>query len=127
MSDITRKKRFLSRLTFWLSIALTLVPSAVFVVQGFIEGDTSQKVCIGFTAVAALIIFIFSLFSKVNMRRSIFWVLIFGMIALFDRLGTMFIIVGVCQMVDEIIVEPLHHRFKEDYHTNKQIDKREKR
>lgn len=31
---------------------------------------------------------------------------------------------GICTILDELIISPLHRRWKTDYRTNKQIDKR---
>lgn len=126
MSNITKRQRLLSRIFGILSFLLAIAPAIVFVIMGFACGTPTQKIAIGFTGITAIVLLVFSLISKLKIKKSVFWIAMFGMIGLFDSLGYMFIIVGVGQILDEIIVSPLHHRFKEDYHTNKQIDKREK-
>lgn len=126
MSDTTKKLRNKSRFTWWLSIMLTMVPMSVFVTIGFVNGTTQQKVAIGFTAIASIILAVISLMSKMNIKRSIFYVILIGLYVVMKDLYPLLITMGVCTLADDIVVSPLHNRYNTDYHTNKQIDKREK-
>lgn len=126
MSEVTKKKRIAKNVLFLISWALTIVPSALFIIEGFYYGETKEKICIGFVALASIILGVFMVLSKANLKRTIFWIVMLGCIAIMDNLRDLIIIMGACNIADEILISPLHNRFKEDYHTNKQIDKREK-
>lgn len=127
MSDLstsTKKMRRKSRLTWWLSFLLNIVPMLVFVIIGFVNGSTEQKVSIGFTAIAAIILSCIMMLSKMNMKRSIFWIVFVGLYFVMQDLYPLIITMGACTLIDELIIEPIHDRANADYHINKQIDKR---
>lgn len=124
MSDTTKKLKHRSRFLWALSMLLNVVPMAVFVIMGFIQGTTEQKVVLGFTAVSALGLGALMILSKMNIKRSIFWILALGLTLVMNELYPVIIAMGSCTLLDELIVSPIHSRINTDYHTNKQIDKR---
>lgn len=124
LSNATKRLRRKSRLTWWLGFLLNIVPMMVFVIIGFINGSTEQKVSIGFTAIAAIILGCIMMLSKMNVKRSIFWIVFVGLYFVMQDLYPMIITMGACTLIDELIIDPIHNRANADYHTNKQIDKR---
>lgn len=127
MSDLSTSTKQLqrkSRLTWWLGFLLNIVPMLVFVTIGFINGTTEQKVSIGFTAIAAIILGCIMALSKMNVKRSIFWIVFVGLYFVMQDLYPIIVTMGICTLIDELIIEPIHNRANADYHINKQIDKR---
>lgn len=124
MSDITKSKRFAARITGLLSFLLSIGPAIYFVTEAFINGEMKQKFTIGALCTIVLILSVIMWLTKYNLRRTIFWILVFGIFAVADKLAVMFIIMGVCNIIDEVIMTPLHKSFKTAYKTNKEIDKR---
>ena len=124
MSGTTKHKRFASRLTGILSFLLSIGPAIYFISVAFINGDIKQKMSIGALCTIVLILTAIMWLTKYNLRRTIFWILVFGIFIVADKLAVMFIIMGVCNIVDEVIMTPLHKSFKTSYKTNKEIDKR---
>lgn len=124
MSGTTKHKRFASRLTGILSFLLSIGPAIYFISAAFINGDIKQKMSIGALCTIVLILTAIMWLTKYNLRRTIFWILVFGIFIVADKLAVMFIIMGVCNIVDEVIMTPLHKSFKTSYKTNKEIDKR---
>lgn len=124
MSSDTKKALKWKKITFWISVMLNLVPMIVFVIMGFVNGDVKEKVAIGFTTLSAIILTLFMILSKVNMKRTVFWIVLFGVVGVMDSLYTLFLVMGICQMLDDLVVSPLHTAFKNTAKTNKIIDKR---
>lgn len=124
MSDYTKGYQIKSRITFWLSIALNVVPMLIFFFCGFSTAEVNQKVVLSITAVAALILGAIMLLSKAKIGRSIFWIIFLVMYICMQDMLPIIISMGICTIIDELIVSPLHKRWNTDYHTNKQIDKR---
>lgn len=125
MSDITKSYNAKSKITFFLSLSLNIIPMLIFVIIGFCQGDVTQKVAIGFTAIAALVLGTIMLLSKAKLGRSLFWIIFLVMYVFMTNLYPIIIAMGICTIIDDLIVSPLHSRWNTDYHTNKQIDKRE--
>lgn len=124
MSKTTKHKRFASRLTGIISFLLSIGPAIYFISVAFINGDMKQKMSIGALCTIVLLLTAIMWLTKYNLRRTIFWILVFGIFIVADKLAVMFIIMGACNIVDEVIVTPLHKSFKTSYKTNKEIDKR---
>lgn len=127
MNEITKKYKIKSIITFWLSLALNIIPAAVFIIMGISTVDVEYKVILSVTGVVALILGIIMLMSKAKMGRSLFWMVFLGLYFCMNNLGGLIIAMGVCTLIDDLVVKRLHSRYNEDYHTNKQIDKREKK
>ena len=70
---------------------------------------------ISIAAIAAL--------RKIHLRSTIY-ILMIGLWVALDKLLPFIITIGICTILDELIFTPLYKRYREDYHTNKQLDKR---
>lgn len=124
MSDITKGYKIKSSITFWLSLALNVIPMIVFFFCGFATAEVSQKVILSFTGVAALILGAIMLISKAKIGRSIFWIMFLVMYFCMQDMLPIIIAMGACTIVDELVVSPLHTYWHTSAETNKQIDKR---
>ena len=123
-SDITKHKKHWCRFYGILSFALNFGPLLYFIIAAFIQGDVKQKATIGIVAMVAIILTIMMQLFKYNLKRTLFWLLLLAIFICADKLGPVFITVGVCSVIDEILVQPLHNAYKTSYKTNKEIDKR---
>lgn len=124
MTDYTKKKRVASRITGLISFLLNVVPVIVFVIIGFIQGGVKQKVSLSFLGVAALVLGFLMLLFKANLKRTLFWIMMIGIYICLDKMQSVIITLAVCNVLDEVIISPLHKKFASEYKTNKEIDKR---
>lgn len=107
----------------FLSVICTIGPLIVFVIMGLIQGEGQEKLCLTLTSIASIILGLLAIMKKVHLKSTTYVAMIGLWIAL-DNIIPFIITLGVCTILDEIIFTPLYHRFKEDYYTHKQIDKR---
>ena len=106
-----------------LSFLCSFGPLIVFTVMGLVQGEGKEKIVLAMTMVGAIIIALIAAMKKIHLRSTTF-ILMIGLWVALDRLLPFILTVAICTIIDELIVAPLYKRFKEDYHTNKQIDKR---
>lgn len=122
----TRTKKFK---TLWIlfaviSILLTFGPVGFFFVKGFIEGTILvRKVTLMMTGLVYILITLMAVINK-HMIRSKVWIVLIALYFVIDSFAACVLTVGICQLVDEIIVSPLQKQFHSKYSTNKEIDKR---
>lgn len=111
---------------WFLSLICSVGPFVLFCIMGFVESDTVyQKMVLSLTIIGAIILSLIAIFQKIQMR-SIPYILMIGLWMTLDKLLPFIIVIGLCTILDELIFSPLYKRYNEDYHTNLQIDKREK-
>ena len=106
-----------------LSFLCSFGPLIVFTVMGLIEGEGKEKIVLAMTMVGAIMIALIAAMKKIHLRSTTF-ILMIGLWIALDRLLPFILTIAICTIIDELILTPLYKRFKEDYHTNKQIDKR---
>ncbi len=123
-SDRTKKMRKGYWITFLVSLALNFIPLIVFVIMGFVKGEPKEKLTLGFTIVIALALTATMLLMKAHLKRTVFWVLLLGVVCCLNKLQYMFIVMAICNILDEIIITPLHNGYKTKLKTNKEIDRR---
>lgn len=120
---MTKRLKFKKNLMALFSILCTIGPLIVFVVMGFIQGEGKEKVVLTMTMIAAISMAVIAVLKKIHLRSTTY-ILIIGLWIALDNLLPFILTLAICTMFDEIIFTPLYKRFKEDYHTNKQLDKR---
>ena len=106
-----------------LSFLCSFGPLIVFTVMGLVQGEGKEKIVLAMTMVGAIIIALIAAMQKIHLRSTTF-ILMIGLWIALDRLLPFILTIAICTIIDELILTPLYKRFKEDYHTNKQIDKR---
>lgn len=106
-----------------LSFLCSFGPLIVFTIMGLAQGEGKEKIVLAMTMVGAIMISLIAAMKKIYLRSTTF-ILMIGLWVALDRLLPFILTVAICTIIDELILTPLYKRFKEDYHTNKQIDKR---
>lgn len=123
MSKVTRKYRALSILFLSLSILVLVAPLAYFSIQGFIQGETTEKFTLGITFAIACILFVINILFKFHIRSTI-WIIVIGVYFCLDNILPLILVMAVGNILDEFVFTPLHKRFKNKAIINKEIDKR---
>lgn len=105
-------------------ILLNIAPLAVYTILAFVESTAvHQKLALSSTLVVILIMSLISWVNQITFRSKT-WVLILGLYMCLQNILTPLIVIGCCQILDEIVVCPLKNYYKEKYKINKEIDKR---
>lgn len=106
-----------------LSFLCTYGPLIVFIIMGLVQGEEQEKMTLTLTLVGAIALAALGALRKVQFRSTIFIIMI-GLWVALDRLMPFMLTLAICTILDETIFHPLYIRWREDYRTNKQIDKR---
>lgn len=120
---MTKTYKFRKDICFILSFLCSTGPLIVFTVAGLIEAQRHEKICLALTSIASIILALLALLRKVHLKSTVY-ILMVGLWIALENIIPFLITLGVCTILDELIFTPLYKRFNEDYHTNKQIDKR---
>lgn len=125
MTETTQKYRTTYWILFAISVALNFVPLLVYVIKGYasIEVSESRKVTLTMTMMIALCLSIYNILAKKHMR-SVIWILLLGVYFAVQKIELLLILMAICTIVDEFIVEPLMKRYKFKYKSNREIDSR---
>lgn len=122
-SDVTKRYRRRYRFFKILSWILTLGPLIPYVVYGYIIGGSVEKIVLSLTTMAAVPLGGYCILFKKNIRNIIF-VILLGVYLAVKEITVLLIIVGVCTVLDELIITPLENTYREKTMANKQIDGR---
>lgn len=120
---MTKTYRFKKNICLLFSILCSIGPLLLFIGMAFAQAEGKQKLVLSMTMIAAIIIAVVSFMRKVHLRSTIY-IIILGLYFCLDNLIPFILTIAICTLLDEILFTPLYKRFKEDYYTNKQIDKR---
>lgn len=120
---MTKSYKVKKDIMFLLSVLCSFGPLIVFTIMGLAQGEGVEKVSLTITAIASIALGVMAVLCKIHLRSTIY-ILMIGLWIALDNLLPFIITLMICTILDEIVFTPLHKRFKEDYHTNKQIDKR---
>ena len=121
MEKKIRRTRTLCLVTGILSVLLYAFPVIWYVIQACIEGTLVQsKVSMAFCVTSALVLTLVSLVTKVVYRSKI-WLVVLGLYFALSNFAPCLIIVAVTQIVDEIVVSPLHKSLKEKLKIRKEV------
>lgn len=122
---MTRKYRIGKNITALLIVLLNIGPLLATLIYSLCTGVIQEhnKITLGIVFVFVLVLTITNLLAKWHLRTPL-WVFLFALYWLLDQFLVVFLIIGICTIVDEIIVTPLHRYFKNNFKVNKAIDKR---
>lgn len=121
---MTKKYKKYARLTGILSLAITLAPVMGFVIAAFIQGSSAQKLSLGLLTTVAIILTAFNIIMKINMRSTI-WILLLGIYICLDNIMPVLLTIAIGTIADELVLTPLHKKYKQLAIINSEIDKRE--
>lgn len=123
MSTITKKYKRLSSIFGLLSILCTVAPVTYFTVLGFVNGEIRNKVTLGCTLMLCLVLVVINIIKKENLRSPVY-IMILGIYMCLDNLLSLFLIMAITTMLDEMVFTPLHRMYKNRAIINREIDKR---
>lgn len=124
LSKITKKYKNGYIITNSLSALVTVGPLAYYLVKALIEGSTQEKLVLGMMVFAALALTAVNILFKYSLRSAI-WLAILGIYTCLNDIQTLLIVIAITTILDEFVLSPLAKGYKEKYHINKEIDKRE--
>ena len=108
-----------------LSLLLNIGPLAFYVISALCGASLiHEKIALSMTVLVVIILTFISLINKVAMKSRI-WILLIGIYIALDHILGPLIVIGVCQVLDELIVSPLKEHYKNRYTINKEIDLRQ--
>lgn len=107
-----------------LSLLLNVGPVAVYCVIAFVEGTVLvEKVALSMTLFVVAILSVIAWANKLVLRSRL-WILLAGLFFVLDAFALPIIIIGACQVVDELLVSPIKKRVRVRYTINKEMDRR---
>lgn len=117
------KKAYLA--LFITSLALNFLPLFIYIIMGYVnvEIEESKKVVLSFTLIAAIVLSVYNLLAKKHLR-SVVWILLLGVYYAVQKIELLLLLMAICTIIDEFIVEPLVKKYKFKYKANKEIDDR---
>lgn len=117
------KKAYIS--FFIISIALNFLPLFIYIIMGYVDVNVeeSKKVVLSFTLIAAIVLAVYNLLAKKHLR-SVIWILLLGVYYAIQKIELLLLLMAICTIIDEFIVEPLVKHYKFKYKANKEIDGR---
>lgn len=122
--NATRKYIKLSFLFGFTSVLLNIAPFAVYAFIALVDSALIyQKIALSMTVLVVAILSLVALVNKVAMKSRL-WIVLVGIYVCLGEIITPLIIIAVCQVLDELIVAPLHNRYRNKKDINKEIDKR---
>lgn len=122
---MTKKTRLIYIVCAILSILLNVGPMATYAVLALLQGTLMyQKVALTMTVFVVLILTAVAIMNKCAMKSRL-WVILIGIYLCLGYAMTPIIIIGCCQVADELIVSPLKLHFKNRYMINKEFDLRQ--
>lgn len=125
MTETTQKYKTTYWILFSISILLNFLPLIVYIIKGYasIEVSEARKVTLTMTMMIALILSIYNILAKKHMR-SVIWILLLGVYFALQKIELLLLIMAICTIIDEFIVEPLMKKYKLKWKTNSEIDSR---
>lgn len=125
MTETTQKYKTTYWILFSISILLNFLPLIVYIIKGYasIEVSEARKVTLTMAMMIALILSIYNILAKKHMR-SVIWILLLGVYFALQEIELLLLLMAICTIVDEFIVEPLMKKYKLKWKTNCEIDSR---
>lgn len=125
MTEKTKSYKQIYWTLFIASIALNFLPLFIYVIQGYasIEVEESKKVVLTGSIMISTLLCVYNVLAKKHLR-SVIWILLLGVYYAIQKIELLLIIMAICTIVDEFIVEPLLKKYKAKWQTNAEIDAR---
>ena len=125
MTETTKKYKN----TYWIllatSIVLNFLPVIVYVIKGYasIEVEEYRKVVLTGSIMVSLLLCVYNILAKKHLR-SVVWILLLGVYYAIQKIELLLILMAICTIIDEFIVEPLLKKYRLKWKTNEEIDSR---
>lgn len=106
-----------------LSTLCTVGPIMYYVIRALIVAQPTQKVSIGFMALAAIIIGTVNLLMKVH-PRCLFWMTMLAMYYVLGNILEVLVVMTITCFLDEVWFTPMYRYAKQKRSINREMDKR---
>lgn len=107
-----------------ISILLNLAPAIYYTVKTALSADLLyQKIALASSLFVVLVLSAVAIVNKITLKSRL-WIVLITMYIVLESLITPIIIIGVCQVIDELIVAPWGKIYREKWIINREIDKR---
>lgn len=124
MSDMTKHNRRWYRFFSVLSFVLFAGPPIYFIASAFIASTlVVHKITLASAVLVIIILTGISLVNKVAIRSRM-WIVIIALFFVLRSIETPIIVIGVTQILDELLIAPSRDYFKRRYVIHKEVDKR---
>lgn len=124
MSDITKHNRRWYRFFAFLSFLMFFGPAAYYVSSAFLTSTlATQKVAIACSVVVVLILTGIAAVNKIILRSRL-WIILIALYFVLGHAAEPIIVIGVTQVIDELMIAPTRDYFKQRYTIHREVDKR---
>ena len=125
MTETTKKYKTYYWILFAISIALNFIPLLVYVIKGYasLEVSEGRKVTLTITMMIALCLSVYNILAKKHMR-SVIWIILLGVYFAVQKIELLLLLMAICTIIDEFVVEPLMKMYKFKWKSNVEIDAR---
>lgn len=120
---VTRKYKRLHRFFSFLSLLCLISPIIVYTVLGFINGEIAQKVTLGITLIICLMFVGINILFKRRIRSTMY-IFILGIYSCINYITPLLLVLAGTTIIDEFILTPLAHKYKNLFTINREIDRR---
>lgn len=121
---MTKKYKTWTVILTVMSVLLNIGPLAVYTIIALISSDlTTEKVALTTTVFIVVILTVVAIVNKCAMKSRL-WIILIGIYVCLHNILTPIIIIGICQVVDELFVSPINKIVKTKYTIHKELDKR---
>lgn len=124
MSPRTKKYRTLFVLFAVVSVLLNIGPLAAYSIMAICgAGLFYQKFALVASVFIVLLMSLVAWANHITMRSRI-WVVLIGLYFCLNHIATPLLVIGITQIVDEVVISPLRDRYHNKYTINREIDSR---
>lgn len=121
---MTKRYKIAKNVLKLISILLNAAPILVYVIIAFASSNlVHEKVTLSMTVVVAIILTLVTAVNKVQLRSRL-WIILIGIYVCLKEIMTPILLTALCQVLDELVVSPLHASYKQKYIIHREIDKR---
>lgn len=122
-TDMTKKYHKLYILFRTLSVIVIFAPMLYYVIKGFIEGETTEKLTLTGTFFIAIILTVVNVLFKYSIRSTL-WIIVLGVYSCIENIMPLLLMIAIGTIIDEFILTPLYKSYRNKYTIHREIDKR---
>lgn len=122
-TDMTKKYHKLYILFRTLSVIVIFAPMLYYVIRGFIEGETTEKLTLTGTFFIAIILTAVNVLFKYSIRSTL-WIIVLGVYSCIENIMPLLLMIAIGTIIDEFILTPLYKSYRNKYTIHREIDKR---
>lgn len=124
LSEKTKKQRLSYRLLLMFHVLLNILPLTYFTIKAYLNSNViTERITLSLVLAVVVILTAVTFINK-TVLRSRLWIMLIGLWVCLDSIVSIIVIIAICQVVDELIAEPMCKKSKALYHINREIDKR---